>query len=371
MQRNLIKGLATYNILQNPAYKEDFGITWKFAIKHKDVRSVRRLKLRAQRSDFEDDAAQVESLQRTALSVGITERLSAGASSSHSQPNSRSTPRKRPSFQETNGSATSETSRISVKSVTKNRSFYGSFYEQQPDDKIVLQIDTQKEFNKMVGKGKQANPSPTKGKKDGRNRTPTKPTTQQPSQSHSGETKKLPSQHPRKANTQQFTVPPPNTTTPPSGKNKNKHAMQYSSPPQEDKPVPLRANYHPMANRPMPPPPPIAMPISDAKPMPMATNSGSQRSVHSNSPTPRRYGNPNDVVDVEAFEVEMRPGGLNQHRFSPYPASPPQHQYANALRSSFPNQQAPPPNSNNNNNNTNSGQRNGPPFPPARPNNYY
>jgi hypothetical protein len=47
MQRNLIKGLATYNILQNPKYKEAFGITWKFAADHDKVRSVRKLKVRA------------------------------------------------------------------------------------------------------------------------------------------------------------------------------------------------------------------------------------------------------------------------------------------------------------------------------------
>merc|ERR1711871_357850 len=40
VQRNLIKGLATYNILHNPIYKENFAITWKFAMKHKHVRSV-------------------------------------------------------------------------------------------------------------------------------------------------------------------------------------------------------------------------------------------------------------------------------------------------------------------------------------------
>jgi hypothetical protein len=41
VQRNLIKGLATYNILQNPTYKESFAITWKFAMNNKGVREVR------------------------------------------------------------------------------------------------------------------------------------------------------------------------------------------------------------------------------------------------------------------------------------------------------------------------------------------
>lgn len=45
IQRNLIKGLATYNVLQNPKYKEAFGITWKFAVDHSRVRSVRELKV--------------------------------------------------------------------------------------------------------------------------------------------------------------------------------------------------------------------------------------------------------------------------------------------------------------------------------------
>eukprot|EP00605_Chrysophyceae_sp_TOSAG23-4_P002640 GSChrysophyteH1.ASY1.ANO1.2916.1 assembled CDS len=40
VQRNLIKGLATYNILHNPVYKESFAISWKFAMSHRRVRSV-------------------------------------------------------------------------------------------------------------------------------------------------------------------------------------------------------------------------------------------------------------------------------------------------------------------------------------------
>ena len=45
VQRNLIKGLATYNILQNPIYKESFAITWKFAMNNKNVRNVRNNKV--------------------------------------------------------------------------------------------------------------------------------------------------------------------------------------------------------------------------------------------------------------------------------------------------------------------------------------
>lgn len=46
VQRNLIKGLATYNILQNPKYKESFAITWKFAMTNKYVSNVRNNKVR-------------------------------------------------------------------------------------------------------------------------------------------------------------------------------------------------------------------------------------------------------------------------------------------------------------------------------------
>lgn len=60
VQRNLIKGLATYNILQNPTYKEQFAITWKFAMTNKNVRSVRNNKAKAQAGVDESDADKVE-----------------------------------------------------------------------------------------------------------------------------------------------------------------------------------------------------------------------------------------------------------------------------------------------------------------------
>jgi hypothetical protein len=50
VQRNLIKGLATYNILQNPIYKESFAITWKFAMSNKNVRAVRNNKVNCKSS---------------------------------------------------------------------------------------------------------------------------------------------------------------------------------------------------------------------------------------------------------------------------------------------------------------------------------
>ena len=37
---NKMKGLTSYNILQNPEYKEAFGITWNFAFKHQNMKSV-------------------------------------------------------------------------------------------------------------------------------------------------------------------------------------------------------------------------------------------------------------------------------------------------------------------------------------------
>mmetsp|Transcript_27364 Transcript_27364/g.45898 ORF Transcript_27364/g.45898 Transcript_27364/m.45898 type:complete len:1511 (+) Transcript_27364:125-4657(+) len=64
VQRNLIKGLSTYNILQNPIYKEKFGITWKFAMANKNVRSVRNMKVRAATGQDEEDADKVDALQR-------------------------------------------------------------------------------------------------------------------------------------------------------------------------------------------------------------------------------------------------------------------------------------------------------------------
>eukprot|EP01038_Epipyxis_sp_PR26KG_P011622 gene11622-15564_t len=67
LQRNLIKGLATYNILQNPKYKEAFAITWKFAFEHTQVRSVRNLQYHAHQSEEESDASKAEVMQRNAL----------------------------------------------------------------------------------------------------------------------------------------------------------------------------------------------------------------------------------------------------------------------------------------------------------------
>ena len=41
VRRGIIKGLATYNILQNPKYKEAFGITDGFALTHGRVKSLK------------------------------------------------------------------------------------------------------------------------------------------------------------------------------------------------------------------------------------------------------------------------------------------------------------------------------------------
>lgn len=67
VQRNLIKGLSTYNVLQNPVYKEAFAITWKFAVANNTVRSVRKLKRKAHVDADEDDADKVEVLRRTSI----------------------------------------------------------------------------------------------------------------------------------------------------------------------------------------------------------------------------------------------------------------------------------------------------------------
>lgn len=60
VQRNLIKGLSTYNILLNPHYKEAFGITWKFAAENKNVRDVKNIKAKAHAGADEDDAAKAD-----------------------------------------------------------------------------------------------------------------------------------------------------------------------------------------------------------------------------------------------------------------------------------------------------------------------
>jgi len=69
VERNIIKGLATYNILQNPLYKELFGITWRFALEHQHVRSVQFSKGAAAsiQDDIEGDAAQIDMLTRNRL----------------------------------------------------------------------------------------------------------------------------------------------------------------------------------------------------------------------------------------------------------------------------------------------------------------
>lgn len=68
--RSRIKGLPTYNILQNPAYKDRFAITWAFAYDHKTVRAVRMNKTKAQARLDEDDAAAVAANQEKAIMKG-------------------------------------------------------------------------------------------------------------------------------------------------------------------------------------------------------------------------------------------------------------------------------------------------------------
>ena len=52
VDRGLIKGLATYNILQNPKYKQAFAITESFARRHTHVESIRGT---AATQQFQDD----------------------------------------------------------------------------------------------------------------------------------------------------------------------------------------------------------------------------------------------------------------------------------------------------------------------------
>jgi hypothetical protein len=33
--------IATYNVLHNPVYKEKFAITWKFAMQHRHISSIK------------------------------------------------------------------------------------------------------------------------------------------------------------------------------------------------------------------------------------------------------------------------------------------------------------------------------------------
>jgi hypothetical protein len=63
VQRNVIKGLASYNLLQNPVYKHKFAITWNFAFKHQDVRSVMFMSS-AQIGDDDDDVDRMYKLIR-------------------------------------------------------------------------------------------------------------------------------------------------------------------------------------------------------------------------------------------------------------------------------------------------------------------
>jgi len=41
VQRGLIKGLATYNILQNPHYMQGFAISAQFAMEHQNLKSMK------------------------------------------------------------------------------------------------------------------------------------------------------------------------------------------------------------------------------------------------------------------------------------------------------------------------------------------
>ena len=78
VQRNLIKGLATYNILHNPKYKEQFAITWKFAMRHRHVRSVvlydTVTDVLSHEHEKDADAKRTEKLRRASALPMMTQR---------------------------------------------------------------------------------------------------------------------------------------------------------------------------------------------------------------------------------------------------------------------------------------------------------
>jgi hypothetical protein len=51
VRSNYISGLASYNILHNPIYKERFGVSWRFALTHNGLRDVRKSALIADEDD--------------------------------------------------------------------------------------------------------------------------------------------------------------------------------------------------------------------------------------------------------------------------------------------------------------------------------
>lgn len=81
LQRNLIKGLSSYNILANPIYKNKFGSSWDWANKHHNVRSLIKLKVAKDESiDLHKEAIQAPrrlSLQQSErrLTIGDKRRV--------------------------------------------------------------------------------------------------------------------------------------------------------------------------------------------------------------------------------------------------------------------------------------------------------
>lgn len=73
MKRNLIKGLGTYNILQNPEYKQAFAISWKFAVEHHHIKSLTLAKATI---DDEDDLDQAQNISQNKYANGYSVPLS-------------------------------------------------------------------------------------------------------------------------------------------------------------------------------------------------------------------------------------------------------------------------------------------------------
>jgi len=131
IQRNLIKGLATYNVLQNPKYKEAFGITWKFAVDHSRVRSVRELKLKALNPAEEDRIENMEIHNRGRRDSGS----SAGGRSHKTAATSPRTGEGKTSEEKEAGSPRKKSPRRANKpplpkeqSIAKNKSFYEALH---------------------------------------------------------------------------------------------------------------------------------------------------------------------------------------------------------------------------------------------------
>ena len=56
-ERNIIKGLASYNILQNANYQKSFSVSQEFAMSHNRLSSIRGLNTKEGQLCFSDDSS--------------------------------------------------------------------------------------------------------------------------------------------------------------------------------------------------------------------------------------------------------------------------------------------------------------------------